>query len=104
MLLFLRKSAWFSFVALIMLVVAEAISRVDDAIRSGTPLLASPSYTDLTMQDSLGTRGRPFAHYQKWKLNNAGFRSPEISLEPRPNCVRIAVMGTSEAFGYAESA
>src|SRR5688500_2928992 len=104
MLAFLRKSVWFSLVAAIIVVVAEVMSRVDDAIKAATPLLASPSYTDLTMQDSLGTRDRPFDRYQKWKLNNAGFRSPEISFEPRPNRFRIAVIGASEAFGHAESA
>jgi hypothetical protein len=99
----LRKSVWLSLVAAVVVIVAEVMSRVDDAVRTGTPLLASPSYTDLTMQDSLGTRGRPFARYQKWKLNGAGFRNQEISLRPRSDCVRIAVMGASETFGYAES-
>jgi hypothetical protein len=98
----LRKTVWLGLVAVVV-IVAEAMSRVDDAVRSGTPLLASPSYTDLTMQDSLGTRGRPFARYEKWTLNGAGFRSQEIALTPRPECVRVAAMGASETFGYAES-
>lgn len=99
----LRTSAWIGFVAAVFVIVAEVTSRVDDAVRSGAPLLASPSSTDLTIQDSLGTRGRPSARYQKWRLNTAGFRSHEISFTPRPDCVRIAVMGASETFGYAES-
>jgi hypothetical protein len=94
---------WFGLVAGVVVVVAEVMSRVDDAVRTGTPLLASPSSGDLTLQDSLGTRGRPLAHYQKWKLNSAGFRGQEISFSPRPNCIRVAVMGASETFGYAES-
>lgn len=99
----LRKAGWLVLLATVMVITAEAVSRLDDAIRSGTPLLASPSFTDLTISDSLGTRGRPFARYQKWKLNGAGFRGREVSLKPRPDCIRVAVMGASETFGYAES-
>jgi hypothetical protein len=99
----LRKAAWLGVVAAIVVIVAEVMSRLDDAIRTETPLLASPSYSDLTMPDSIGMRGRPFAHYQKWKLNSVGFRSQEVSFKPRPDCVRVAVMGASETFGYAES-
>jgi hypothetical protein len=94
---------WLCLLGVVGVIAAELMARVDDAVRSGTPLLASPSYTDLTMQDSLGTRGRPFARFEKWKLNGAGFRSQEVTLTPRSECVRVAVMGASETFGYAES-
>ena len=99
----IRNLIWFGTVVIVVLVVAEIMSRIDDAIRTETPLLASPSYTDLTMRDSLGVRGWPGARFQKWKLNSAGFRSPEIAMQPSRNCVRLAVMGASETFGYAES-
>lgn len=99
----LRTAVWLGVIAAVVIIVAEVMSRLDDAIRTETPLLASPSYGDLTMPDSVGMRGRPFAHYQKWKLNSAGFRSQEVSFQRRPDCVRIAVMGASETFGYAES-
>ena len=98
-----RRGVWLAFVAAVVIIVAEAMSRVDDAIRSGIPLLASPSSSDLTIQDSIGTRGRPFARYQKWRLNGAGFRGNEITLTPAPDCTRVAVMGASETFGYYES-
>ncbi|MFL5487275.1 MAG: hypothetical protein ACJ8AJ_02215, partial [Gemmatimonadaceae bacterium] len=94
-----RSWIWLGVVAAIVVVVAELMSRIDDAVRTETPLLASPSYTDLTMRDSLGVRGWPFAHYQKWKLNGAGFRSPEVALRPSSKCTRFAVMGASETFG-----
>ena len=103
MIKFLRRFVWFSLVAAAVVIGAEVMSRVDDAVRTGMQLLASPSPGDLTIHDSLGTRGRPFAHYQKWKLNSAGFRGQEISFSPRPDCIRVAVMGASETFGYAES-
>jgi hypothetical protein len=101
--LFVRRTLWLVFVAGIVGVTAEIMARIDDAVRSGVPLLASPAYTDLTMQDSLGTRGRPHARFEKWKLNGAGFRSQEVSLLPPARCTRVAVMGASETFGYAES-
>jgi len=101
--LLLRRSTWLVLLGVVGVVAAEAMSRVDDAVRLGIPVLASPSHNDLTIQDSLGTRGRPFARYEKWKLNREGFRSQEITLRPRRECVRVAVMGASETFGYAES-
>lgn len=99
----MRRSAWFAVVAAVLVTSAELMARLDDAVRLGTPLLASPAYTDLVMHDSLGTRGRPLARYQKWSLNGAGFRGPEITKVPIPGCVRVAVMGASETFGYYES-
>jgi hypothetical protein len=99
----LRKCIWLGLLGLVGVIAAEVMARVDDAVRSGTEMLASPAYTDLTMQDSLGTRGRPFAQFEKWKLNGEGFRSQEVAINPRPECVRVAVMGASETFGYAES-
>ena len=101
--LFVRRTVWLMTLALIVGIAAEVMARVDDAVRSGVPILASPSYTDLTIQDSLGTRGRPFARFEKWKLNGAGFRSQEVSLASPGKCTRVAVMGASETFGYAES-
>lgn len=98
------RGFWWILIGVVMAVASELAARLDDAARLGVPLLASPSSADLTIHDSLGTRGRPFARYQKWRLNAAGFRSPEISNLPNPSCVRVAVMGASETFGYYERA
>jgi hypothetical protein len=99
----IRRIAWLALIALVAVVAGEAMARVDDAIRMGTPLLASPAHSDLMMHDSLGIRGRPNAHFQKWKLNGEGFRSPETSKAPAAGCERVVVMGASETFGYYES-
>ena len=99
----LRRGVWTAFIAVLVVAVAEATARVDDAVRLGVPLLVSPASSDLTMSDSLGTRGRPFATYQKWRLNGAGFRGGEITRAPQPGCTRVVVMGASETFGYYES-
>jgi len=101
--LFVRRVAWLALIAFVAVVAGEATARIDDAVRMGTPLLASPAHSDLMMHDSLGIRGRPNAQFQKWKLNGEGFRSPEVAKTPKPGCVRVAVMGASETFGYYES-
>src|SRR5436305_7624609 len=96
---FVRRPVWLITLVVIVGIAAEVMARVDDTVRLGVPILASPSYTDLTIQDSLGTRGRPFARFEKWKLNGAGFRSGEVSLASAAKCTRVAVMGASETFG-----
>jgi hypothetical protein len=101
--LFMRRMLWLALLALVVVTAAELMARLDDAVRLGTPVLASPSYADLIMHDSLGIRGRPFARYEKWTLNGAGFRGREITKFPNPGCIRVAVMGASETFGYYES-
>ena len=99
----LRGIALLAIASVVVLVSAETMARLDDAVRMGTPFLASPEYNDLIMHDSLGIRGRPLAQYQKWRLNSAGFRGSEISRVPQPRCIRVAVIGASETFGYYES-
>jgi hypothetical protein len=79
------------------------MARIDDAARAGISVLRSPTESDLTMRDSWGIRGRPLAQYRKWRLNNAGFRGSDVRSLPRSECVRVAVMGASETFGYYES-
>jgi hypothetical protein len=79
---------------------AEVVARVDDYFRLGTPLLHVPNIgRDLVIRDSLGVRGRPNGRYKKWKLNSAGFRSPESVLTPKPGCIRVMMLGTSETYG-----
>ena len=99
----LRTGVWAAVVGVLTIAAAEITARVDDAIRLGVPFFASPSSGDLTMTDSVGTRGRPYARYQKWRLNAAGFRGGDISTLPRAGCTRVVVMGASETFGYYES-
>lgn len=81
---------------------AECFARLDDAITWGAAMTEPYSNTRLLRQDSLGFRGRPNFRYQKWRMNNLGFRGPDISPQPRPGVTRIAVMGASETFGLYE--
>jgi len=85
-------------------VAAELAARVDDWIRSDVPFTHTPDYDhDLKLQDWFGTRGRPNGHYEKWRLDNFGFRGPDVTLAPPPDCTRIMVLGASETFGLYES-
>lgn len=88
--------------AVAFLMSAEFAARTEDYIRDGIKYSAAPNLTyDLVLRDSLGTRGRPYGHFQKWKLNSAGFRSPESVMTVVAGCTRVMVLGSSETFGAA---
>jgi hypothetical protein len=82
---------------------AELAARLDDALFHSVPFFANPRYEDLIMEDWFGRRGRPHAQFRNWKLNSLGFRGAEITLDRRPGCARVVVMGASETFGFYES-
>ncbi len=98
-----RRATLWALAILAFLLTAEATARLDDAVFQGVPFLANPRYEDLFIRDALGRRGRPNAQFGKWTLNSFGFRGPEITPVPRPGCLRVALMGASETFGYDES-
>jgi hypothetical protein len=80
--------------------IAEVTARAVDNVYEGVPYLAAPDFNhDLLLLDTLGPRGRPNGHFQKWKLNSAGFRSPESALIAQPGCTRVMTIGSSETFG-----
>jgi hypothetical protein len=76
---------------------------VDDNLTWGAPFLSPYNNEYLLRQDSLGFRGRPNFQYQKWRMNNFGFRGPDITPSPAPGVTRIAIIGASETFGLYES-
>lgn len=87
----------------VLLASAEAATRIEDAVRWGAPLVGPYSHDRLMTRDTLGLRGRPNFRFEQWRMNNAGFRGPDISLLPAPGVTRIAVLGASETFGLYES-
>lgn len=89
--------------ALVFLTAAEVFARLDDRLTWGAPFLSPYSNERLLLQDSLGFRGRPNFQYQKWRMNNFGFRGPDITRQPAPGVTRIAVIGASETFGLYET-
>ena len=81
---------------------AELTARIDDYLNFGVPFLRAPDLTsDLVFHDSLGARGVPNGRYQRWRLNSAGFRSPESVITPVAGCLRVMTLGSSETFGVA---
>lgn len=88
---------------LVFLIAAEVFARLDDKLTWGAPFLSPYSNEYLLRQDSLGFHGRPNFRYQKWRMNNLGFRGPDVAPSPAPGVTRIAVIGASETFGLYES-
>lgn len=86
---------------LLTLAVLEFCARADDWWSHGAPFTGNYSHSGLWIHDELGQRGRPNGQYLKWKLNSAGFRSPEPNLDPR--LFHVGVTGASETFGLYES-
>jgi len=76
----------------------EACARVDDYAAEGAPLLEPYNLNSLYTDDALGIRGRPYAHYRKFRLNSLGYRGPEL----RPGHTRLVCVGSSETFGSYE--
>ncbi len=85
------------------LVTAEIFGRIDDNVTWGAPLVGPYSEEMLTMRDSFGVRGRPNYRFQKWRMNNVGFRGRDLSVVPHEGRTRIVVLGASESFGLAEA-
>ena len=81
-----------------MLVLSELAAREADKINYSAPFWGSYSLDTLFTADELGKRGRPNASYEKWKLNEAGYRGPAL----RSNTYRIVCLGSSETFGLYE--
>jgi hypothetical protein len=81
----------------------EVCTRVEAWWRWGAPFWGAYSSEILLVTDEVGTRNRPGARFEKWVVNGAGFRGPEVSVEKAPGVVRVGVAGASEVFGLYES-
>ncbi|HEX3867596.1 MAG TPA: hypothetical protein VHV78_12625 [Gemmatimonadaceae bacterium] len=99
------RRAWTAAALLSILVVSgEIAARVDDWIRLGVPLMHTPDESiDLRVRDSLGVHGRPRGRYNGFRLNNFGFRGPDMARLPASGCTRVLVLGASETMGYYET-
>jgi lysophospholipase L1-like esterase len=83
----------------LLVVVLEFCSRIDDYVMFGAPMWKPYHWEIIRAEDAIGTRGRPGARYQKWRMNSMGFRGPEL----REETVRIAAFGASETLGVYEA-
>jgi hypothetical protein len=89
--------------AVVFFIGLEWSARIQDALMWKAPLLGPYSHGHLMIWDSLGPRNRPGYRFEKWRINTAGFRGPEMPHAPRPDVVRVGVLGASETFGLFES-
>jgi lysophospholipase L1-like esterase len=77
----------------------ELFARIDDRLTYGAPLTGRYDNEILYVRDSLGRRGKPFARFRKWSLNEAGFRGPAL----QTGRTTVVTFGASETFGLYES-
>jgi len=89
--------------ALLSCVTLEVCARVDDVLTWEAPFWGRYDHSLLSIEDCYGVHGRPNGQFEKWRLNQFGFRGPEITKDKPRNVYRIAVLGASETFGQIES-
>jgi hypothetical protein len=83
--------------------VLEVCARIDDRINYGADFFKPYVRANtIERQDSFGLSGKPGGHYQKWQLNNLGFRGDDIRTDKPQGIVRILCSGASETFGLYE--
>jgi len=98
----LQIASWVLLASMLAVFGAEFTSRLDDWLVSDIPFFANPNREyDLIVVDDAGPHGRPQGRYQRWQLNEFGFRGPEIHRQT--DKTRIALLGASETFGLYES-
>jgi hypothetical protein len=99
----MRRAARALFLVLLFAATLELCTRVEAWWRWDAPFFGPYSSEILRTTDEIGTRNRPGARFEKWAINGAGFRGPELRLEKPPGVVRVGIAGASEVFGLYES-
>lgn len=90
--------------AAVFTVTLELFARVDDALSFGAPFWQVYNYQTLLVNEPDGFRyNRPNVRFEKWKINNLGFRGGNFELQKPPGSFRIVCFGASESFGLYES-
>jgi hypothetical protein len=81
----------------------EVSARIDDMLKYGAPLFSKYNYGNLLGRDENFIRYNvPHSHFEKWRINNLGFRGHDV-IPPKPNgVIRVFCMGSSETFGLYE--
>jgi hypothetical protein len=88
---------------LVLLLSMEIAARVEDRIRYGTEFF-SPyrEQAEMIVRDADGVHGRRDARFQKWAMNNLGFRGPNVDSAQGVGTLRVVATGASETFGLYE--
>lgn len=81
----------------------EIAARVEDRVRYGTEFF-SPyrEQSEMIVRDADGVHGRRNARFQKWRMNNLGFRGPDTDSAQGAGTLRVIATGASETFGLYE--
>ena len=95
----LQWASW----CLLFIATLEILSRIDDRVRWAAPLGGTYSHARLVTRDSVTLRGRADYRYQKWAMNDLGFRGKAIAPQAARDVTRIVVLGASESFGLFET-
>jgi len=101
---FARRLGVSIFLGSLFLATLELCTRVEAWCRWGAPFWGPYSSEMLQVTDERGTHNRPGARFEKWTINSAGFRGPEVSVAKSAGVVRVGLAGASEVFGLYESA
>jgi hypothetical protein len=99
----MRRAGRALFLCLLFVATLEVCTRVEASWRWDAPFWGPYSSEMLRTTDEIGTRNRPGARFEKWVINSAGFRGPELQVEKAHGVVRVGVAGASEVFGLYES-
>jgi len=86
------------------LLAMEVAARTEDRVRYGTPWMTPfREPAEMIVRDADGVHGRRDVRYQKWVMNNLGFRGPQADSMPAPGTLRLIATGASETYGLYES-
>jgi lysophospholipase L1-like esterase len=89
---------------LFFLLTLEICARVEDSIRYDACFFCDYTFANmLYIYDEYGKVGKPNSRFQKYQLNNIGFRGDDIELIKAKHVRRIVCVGASETFGYFET-
>jgi hypothetical protein len=89
--------------ATIALATLELCARVDDHLSYGAPFMGQYEFDNLHRYGVGGVYGVPGERFEKWRMNNLGFRGRDVPPRKAPEHFRVLVLGASESFGIVES-
>jgi hypothetical protein len=88
---------------LLFFVSMEFCARIDDKIKYQAPVFGAYRSERLRETDQNGIRHNiPNSRFEKWQINQFGFRGEPFPIEKSTGVKRIVCMGTSETFGLYE--
>ncbi len=87
----------------IFLIIWESCAQIDDWVRFGASFGGQYNHDSLFIRAADGPHGIPYARFEKWRLNNRGFRGYRDTDFNKNGMRRILCLGASETFGLYES-